>query len=74
MKTKFKIGDWLHYNGNYEGYLYIEDIQVVNGVIYYYERSTHSFIDDTSFIEQVDANDERLKRYKLYLDLKNEFE
>ena len=72
-KEKYKIGDWLHYNGNYEGYLHVEDIQVVNGVTYYYERSTHSFIDDTAFIEKVDVNDERFKRYKLYLELKNEF-
>ena len=75
MKQKIlKVGDWIYYKGNYDGYLHIEDIQVLNGVTYYYERSTHSFVDDTSFIEKVDETDERFKRYKQYLELKNEFE
>lgn len=72
-KETYKVGDWIQYKGTYEGYLHIEDIKVINGVTYYYERSTHSFVDDTSFIKKVNENDERFKRYKLYLELKNEF-
>ena len=75
MKNKqINIGDWIYYKGVYDGYLHVEEIKIVNGITYYYERSTHSFVDDTSFIEKVDETNERFKRYKQYLELKNEFE
>ena len=79
MKPRFKIGDWLHYKGVYEGYICVENIAVHEGVVYYYEQTTHSFIEDypenSNLIEKVSEDtDEKFKRYKTYLELKKEFE
>ena len=35
IKPRFKVGDWLYYNGTQDGYLHVVRIEIVNGVVYY---------------------------------------
>ena len=37
IKPRFKVGDWLYYNGTYDGYLHVERIEIVNDVVYYFK-------------------------------------
>ena len=60
-------------------FIHIDEIKVSNGLTYYYDHSKGYFVneplDDTdSKLELADDNDETYKRYKLYLELKKEFE
>ena len=78
IKPRFKVGDWLYYKGTYDGYLHVERIDIANDVVYYFEDTTHTFVDDydgtDNTLRLVDDNDEKFKRYKMYIELKNEFE
>ena len=77
IKPRFKVGDWLYYKGMYDGYLHVERIEIINDVVYYFEDTTQSFVDDydgtDNTLRLVDDNDENFKRYKMYIELKNEF-
>ena len=78
IKPRFKVGDWLYYNGTYDGYLHVERIEIVNDVVYYFDDTTHTFVDDydgtDNTLKLVDDNDDKFKRYKMYIELKKEFD
>ena len=76
----FKVGDIIKSKSRYGiEFIHIDEINIFNGLTYYYDHSKGYFVneplDDTdSTLELVDDNDETYKRYKLYLELKKEFE
>ena len=76
----FKVGDIIKSESRYGiEFIHIDEIKVSAGLTYYYDHSKGYFVneplDDTdSKLELVDDNDETYKRYKLYLELKQEFE
>ena len=76
----FKVGDIIKPECRYGiEFIHIDEIKIFGGLTYYYDHSKGYFVneplDDTdSKLELVDDNDETYKRYKLYLELKEEFE
>ena len=74
----FKVGDIIKPECRYDiEFIHIDEIKIFGGLTYYYDHSKGYFVneplDDTdSKLELVD--DETYKRYKLYLELKQEFE
>ena len=76
----FKVGDVIKSKSRYGiEFIHIDEIKISNGLTYYYDHSKRYFVneplDDTdSKLELADDNDETYKRYKLYLELKKEFE
>ena len=74
----FKVGDIIKSKSRYGiEFIHIDEIKVSNGLTYYYDHSKGYFVNEPldhtdSKLELVD--DETYKRYKLYLELKKEFE
>ena len=76
----FKVGDIIKVTCGYGvSLMYIDEIKESDGVTYYYDHSKNQFVN-----EPIDGNDAKLelatdadetyKRYKLYLELKEEFD
>ena len=79
----FKVGDTIKVTCRYGvSFMNIDEIKESNGVTYYYDHSKNQFINEP--IDENDAKDAKLelttefdetyKRYKLYLELKEEFD
>lgn len=76
----FKVGDIIKLECRYGvEFIHIDKITEYEGLTYYYDYSKHLFVNEPldntdSTLELADNNDETYKRYKLYLELKKEFE
>lgn len=76
----FKVGDIIKVTCRYGvSFMHIDEIKESDGVTYYYDHSKHHFVNEPidgndAKLELADDNDETYKRYKLYLELKKEFD
>ena len=76
----FKVGDIIKVTGRYGvSFITIDEIKEFVGVIYYYDHANHQAVNEPinetdAKLELADDNDETYKRYKLYLELKKEFD
>lgn len=76
----FNVGDIIKVTCRYGvSFMHIDEIKESDGVTYYYDHSKNQFVNEPidgndAKLELANDNDETYKRYKLYLELKKEFE
>ena len=76
----FNVGDIIKVTCRYEvSFMHIDEIKESDGVTYYYDHSKNQFVNEPidgndAKLELANDNDETYKRYKLYLELKEEFD
>ena len=76
----FNVGDIIKVTCRYGvSFMHIDEIKESDGVTYYYDHSKNQFVNEPidgndAKLELANESDETYKRYKLYLELKKEFE
>lgn len=76
----FKVDDTIKVTCRYGiEFMHIDEIKDSDGVTYYYDHSKNQFVNEPidgndAKLELANESDETYKRYKLYLELKKEFE
>ena len=76
----FNVGDIIKVTCRYGvSFMHIDEIKESDGVTYYYDHSKNQFVNETidgndAKLELANDNDETYKRYKLYIELKEEFD
>ena len=76
----FKVGDIIKVTSRYGvSFITIDEIKEFAGVTYYYDYAKHQIVnepvDETDGkLELANESDETYKRYKLYIELKKEFD
>lgn len=79
-RLRFKVGDVIKVIGiDGFSFIHIDEIKESNGLTYYYDHTKNRFVNEPidandGELELVDDNDETYNRYKLYRELKEEFE
>ena len=76
----FNVGDIIKVTCRYGvSFMHIDEIKESDGVTYYYDRAKNQFVNEPidgndAKLELANDTDETYKRYKLYLELKEEFD
>lgn len=76
----FNVGDIIKVTCRYGvSFMHIDEIKESDGVTYYYDHSKNQFVNEPidgndAKLELANDNDETYKRYKLYIELKEEFD
>ena len=76
----FNVGDIIKVTCRYGvSFMRIDEIKESDGVTYYYDHSKNQFVNEPidgndAKLELANDNDETYKRYKLYIELKKEFD